>query len=49
MSTIVAPGWGLVLTLVWVGILGVRFEVGGGENYARNLKFGTKLVSKYTH
>ena len=42
----------LRLTLIWVGLLEVRFEVGGGGvklpqlcktcyNYARNFKFGT--------
>ena len=32
-----------ILTLIWVGFLGVCFEVGGGRNftrgYARNVKF----------
>ena len=45
-----------LLTLIWVGFLGVRFEAwsgGGGVkitktrfNYARNLKFGAYL---HTH
>ena len=38
-----------ILTLIWVGFLGVCFEVGGKItplyktcwNYARNFKFGT--------
>ena len=38
-------GWMNSLTLIWVGLLGVRFEVGCVckiyASYARNLKFGT--------